>query len=495
MTKKIKFAKDESNELKLSILHTNDTHSYLDDFARRATLIEKIRKENEQKGIETLLFDCGDVFAGSIYFTMYEGQKEAELMNLLNYDAMTLGNHEFDRGSPLLANFFETIDFPVVATNIDMSQDSVLCSHVDQTVFSLLIKSLGNGERLAIFGLTTMTTTDSASPSLQTKFNDPVETAVRTVNKLKALGIKTIITLSHLGDDEDQKLAKAVAGIDLIIGGHTHRVIEKPIIINREGSLTAITQAGEYGKYVGQLDVTLSTAGTIKDIKGKLHPINQTITEAPKFKVMIDQIKREKVNVSSKIVGKTAWVLNGEREQLRLGETNLGNLVADAFFYKAKVKDLQPDLAIINSGGIRASILKGLISFGDLINVLPFSKTLMLLEVTGQNIKDALEYGLFPQVSRLQAKFDLNQATGKKLQELLILRNGQFEPIREQEKYRVVTNSFVGVGKDNFQGFQVAKVIVDNIALDVNALADYIADLPQPIKYETDQRLVYQYND
>lgn len=498
--KKIQRLHDSNSEVtNICILHTNDIHSYLDNFARIATLVKKIRKDNEQKYIDTILLDAGDVIAGSIYFMLYEGQKEAQLLNLLKYDAMTLGNHEFDRGSLILTNFLNLLKFPIIVSNINVNNDPYLKECIgnneleDGKLFPFIIKELSNKDKIAILGLTTETTVDSASPSPETLFYDPIETAQIMVNKIRNLGINKIIILSHLGEDIDKELARSVDNIDVIIGGHSHSLLVDPILISNKKSQTIIVQAGEYGKYLGELNLSFDRRGSLVKINEKIHKITKDVDNDPEFKIIIDELKRIKRETSYSIIGETSVFLDGSREHIKTQETNLGDLVADSFFYEAKRLGYDPDMAIMNGGGIRSSIPKGQITLNDIINVVPFSKYLMILELTGKQIKEALEYGILPQVSKLKIAFDMKKDMGRRLIEILLQQNDKLIPIIDTKKYIVATNSFVGLGKDNFKGFKDSKVIESNLELDVKLLANYIGTLQQPIVYETSNRIIYNF--
>ncbi|MCL1948948.1 MAG: bifunctional metallophosphatase/5'-nucleotidase [Turicibacter sp.] len=446
---------------KLRLLHTNDMHSYLDDFARLAYLVNKIRDEHP----DTLLFDAGDSVSGSIYYNLYEGKKEATFMTLLGYDAMTLGNHDFDRGTHGVLNFISSCSVPVISSNIDFSRDEAL-----PELPNYLIKN-----NWGIFALTTLETIEKAEPSPETVFKNPLNVAKEMVAHLKGLQLDGIILLSHLGKSMDERLALAVPGIDVIIGGHTHDVLYEPI---RVGD-TFILQAGCHGKFLGEFSLDLSDRSYI----AKIHDIDGKIPEDKAFEPLIRGIQKERDRFSSRVIAEAAFRLDGDRAQIKTGETNLGNLVIDAYFQKAKNLGYQPDCAILNGLGIRTSLEKGPISIGDLVKVLPYSKSLMILECTGAQIKAALQHGLYPQVSQLSLTFCDGQLTR-------VLLHG--DPLRDDQRYRVATNTFCGSGKDGFDaGFDDAVTVAKNLVLDIDLLAEYMISLLQPIRYGLDGRLIY----
>lgn len=440
----------------MKILYTNDTHSYLDDFARRSWLIKKLRDA------DALLLDSGDSVSGSIYYNLYEGAMEARLLSMLGYDAITFGNHDFDRGSAGVANFLKHLTIPLISSNVDISKDPLLNQHL---IFPYAVK-----QKMGIFALTTLETLDNAESSPETVFLDPIETAKAIVKKLQELEVKGIILLSHLGKTKDEELAQAVPDIDAIVGGHTHDALGEPHYIGK----TLILQAGCHGKYLGEADLE---AGTVT-----LHSIDETVPEDPELIPFIREMQAARDQYASLPIAETAVRLDGDRHQQKSRETNLGNLVVDAYFHKAKALGFAPDCGILNGLGIRTSIEAGPITLGDLIKVLPYSKSLMVLRTTGANIKQALSHGLYPQVSQLKIRYEEGQ-----LAEVLL----KGKPLEDHKLYTVATNTFCGTGKDGYHhGFSGAEILSENISLDVDILREYMNSLPQPIRYEPEGRIV-----
>jgi len=294
--------------MELHILHTNDIHSYLEDFARIAHIVEVNRRPH------TLLLDAGDSVSGSIYYNLYEGEMEAKLLSKLKYDAVTLGNHDFDRGSKGVSNFLKHLSIPAISSNIDFTQDPTVPNLPDHII----------RDGIGIFALTTLETLDKADPSPETLFKNPLEMAKEMVQKLTTAGVKCKILISHLGKSMDERLAAAVPGIDIIVGGHTHDVFHESLIVGN----TLILQAGCHGKYVGELHLNLQTGYH----HSKIHHINDSLPEHPDFKPLIDTLKQERDLYASRIIATSLRRLDGDREQQKTRETNLGNLVVDAYF-------------------------------------------------------------------------------------------------------------------------------------------------------------------
>ncbi len=246
-----------AQERELVILHTNDTHSQIEPFTykgdtnvggflRREAYIREVREKHPN----VLLFDAGDFSQGTPYFNIFEGYTEVKLMNAMRYDAVTLGNHEFDNGSAALAKRLKTAKFPVVCANYQF-ENKALAKRVKPHV---IVER--NGLKIGIFGLVTeLEHLVAPSVAKELTYLDPVAAAAREVAALRAAGCDLIVCLSHLGIDEnttnDRLVAEKVPGIDIIIGGHSHKKLAEPIILIN----THIYQLDSKGKEVGQITI------------------------------------------------------------------------------------------------------------------------------------------------------------------------------------------------------------------------------------------------
>lgn len=463
----------------LTIMHTNDTHAHLADVARRATLVKQIRSE----GGNSLLVDAGDVFSGDLYFTKWAGLADAQFMNLMGYDAMTFGNHEFDSGTSVLADFIHAAGFPLLSSNVDFSEDenispllksaTIIDTSDEHTtdisgVYPYVIFDV-NGERVGMFGLTTEDTSETSSPGKQVLFNEATAAAKSTVAAIEAEGVNVIIALSHLGYNRDKELAKAVNGIDVIVGGHTHTKLDAPdVVVGEGGEPTVIVQANEWGKFLGRVDVVFNSEGVVQTDKlsGSLLAVDSSVAEDAEARELLAPYNEELDELKQQVIGTTTVVLNGERNDVRSKETNLGNFIADSMLYRAKQLK-QADIALMNGGGIRASIDLGEITMGELRTVMPFGNTLMVLDVTGQQLKDGLENGIsgakledlpgkFPQVAGMRFKWDPNQPIGGKVYDIEIKTEAGFAALDLNQTYRLATNSFVAFGGDGYTSFAEA---------------------------------------
>lgn len=435
-------------DMEFTILHTNDTHGRVEEgkydgmgFAKVSTIVKDYRDRKDN----ILLLDAGDTFHGQTIVNLVEGESIVKIMNRMGYDALTVGNHDFNYGQARLKELNEMTDFPLLGTNLE-----------PKIVDSYLIKSF-KGFKIGIFGLATPETTYKTHPKNVEglTFKDPVETSRKAVAELKE---KTdmIIALSHLGMSEGSeytstKVAEKVTGIDLIVDGHSHHILKEGKMVNG----TLIVQAGEYDKNVGVVDIKV-TDNKVSSMKANLITKKDAadIESDQEVLNLIAEIKEKNDMITSKVIGRTSVVLNGERSQVRTGETNLGNLIADAIVYA-----VDADLAITNGGGIRASINKGDITRGEVITVLPFGNTVVVKKVKGKAILDAVEHGLsqypahegvFPQIGGMSFVFAEDRPVGERVLELKV----DGKPIDYDKVYKVATNDFMAAGGDGYEMFK-----------------------------------------
>ncbi|WP_156151326.1 5'-nucleotidase C-terminal domain-containing protein [Domibacillus indicus] len=466
----------------LSVIHTNDTHAHIDNAARKATVIEALREERPS----SLLLDAGDVFSGTLYFNEFKGQADLEFMNLLGYDAMTFGNHEFDLGTEPLAAFIKNAKFPFVSANVNAGADANLSSLMNETVtdkpmngevYNGIIKEV-DGEKVGIFGLTTAETKSISSPGDDVVFEDYIKEAEKAVASFEAEGINKIVALTHIGfqdggGDNDVTLAKEVEGIDIIIGGHSHDKLDEPYIDETGDEPTIIAQANEYNKFVGTLDVVFDEDGVATEYAGELIEVdaqNDDDTYVFEENAEVKKILAEKYTpavdeMKATVVGSASAALDGERANVRTKETNLGNLITDAMLAKAKTIDAATVIALQNGGGIRASIDAGDITMEEVLTVMPFGNALAIMELTGAEIKSALEHsvslapdqnGAFLQAAGLKFTYDSSKDAGSRVTAIQVNENGSYKPIEEAKTYKVATNTFTAKGGDGYTMFKTA---------------------------------------
>lgn len=280
-------ANSKADEIKLTFLHTNDVHSRIEPFpmdgsrlqglggvARRATLLQAIRKEEDH----VLLFDAGDMFQGTPYFNLFDGQIELELMTKLGYDAGTFGNHEFDNGIPGLLKHFDKAHFPFLTSNYDFSNTPLAGKTKAYTVFEK------GGIKVGVFGLgINLEGLVDPKNHQDMVYHDPIKTANNVVSHLKqTLGCHVVICLSHIGYSyqtnqvSDLVLATQTSDIDIIIGGHTHTFLDRPTEVrNRGGKLTLVNQTGRSGVNLGRIDLFVNPETQAKRYLSQVYQIDR----------------------------------------------------------------------------------------------------------------------------------------------------------------------------------------------------------------------------
>lgn len=469
-------AAETGTDFEFTLMHTNDTHAHLDNIARRISAINAVRTEVKN----SILLDAGDVFSGTLFFNQYSGQADLEFMNSVGYDAMVPGNHEFDKGPSVFADFIKKAKFPVVSSNIDFSKEPSMKDLVkneigqaaeDGKIYQAVTLDV-NGEKVGVFGVTTEDVPGISSPGPNVVFEDATEKAAATVASLKDKGINKVIALSHLGYEEDLELGKAVQGIDVIVGGHTHTKLDKPVALNADKEPTIVVQANEYSKFLGRVDLTFTKDGILKAYDGKLIELdaknaegNYVIAEDPAAAERLKELAKPVEEMKKLVVGETTVDLDGVRANVRAGETNLGNLIGDAMLEKA-AKFGGADILIHTGGGIRNSIPAGNITLAQVLDVMPYGNTVVTLELTGAEIKEALENGVskypeldgrFPHVAGMKFSFNPNLPVGSRVVDIQVKKGEGYVAIDPKATYSVATNNFLADGGDFYTVFKTAK--------------------------------------
>lgn len=505
----------------LTILHTNDVHSRIepinkydstcsaeDDaeakcFGGTARLVTAIRAAQAATN-NAILVDGGDQFQGSLFYNYYKGKAAAEMMNRLGYDAMTVGNHEFDDGPEVLRGFMDAVDFPVLMANADISAEPQLA---DVLKPSTVIES--GGEKIGLIGLTPADTDELASPGPNITFGDPIEAVRREVGKLTADGVRRIIVLSHSGYAEDQELAAAVDGIDVIVGGHSHTLLANDMegaagpyptwVASPDGTKTPIVQAGSYGRYLGRLDVIFDDDGVVTGATGGPVLLDAGIAEDAELRTRIAELAEPLEEIRSEVVAETAAPIDGSRETCRVAECEMGNLVAEAQL--DRVKDQGIRISFANGGGLRASIDQGPVTMGEVLSVLPFQNTLSTFRLTGADVLAALENGVsqveeaagrFPQVAGLRYAFDPAAEPGSRITSAEVRTAGGWQPVEPDTVYGVVANNYVRGGGDGYAVFaEKARDAYDYGPDLADVVAEYLA-ANGPYQPHTDGRITRQ---
>jgi 5'-nucleotidase len=503
----------QDSRFSLRILHTNDHHAHLEPtkygdrllggIARRRTLIDQIRAESKNNQEPLLLLDAGDIFQGTLYFNQYLGQADLDFYNALNYDASTIGNHEFDRGQQVLADFIAKAKFPIISANIDVAPESPLYGKVRPWhVLDM------QGEKIGMFGLTTPDTAILASVGDGVKFTDPIAAAKASVSALKQQGINKIVAITHIGFENDVTLAQKVPDIDIIIGGHSHTSVgnipnaNHPYpLVEKNGTKepVLVVTDWEWGKYLGDLSVSFDRAGKLIAWAGKPHVLDASIKPNPEF---ADKLKAYAAPIEAlrqKIIGKSLVALDGDRVKLRTRETALGNLIADAILARTKIDQVQ--VVLINAGGIRIGFPLGDITMGNVLEALPFGNTITRVELTGKQLTEALESGVsmaeqgegrFPQVAGIRFVWDSKLPAGKRVTKVEVKdASGKFQLLNPNQVYKVATNNFLASGGDGYRVFAEGKNLLETGYLLSDAIAEYIS-ASSPLQIRIENRIVRQ---
>lgn len=480
----------------LTVLFTNDSHGHPVKFSShsvpdvgglpaRATVVKEIRKSEQN----VLLLDAGDINTGQSVSNFFKAKPDILGYNYLGYDAMALGNHEFDHPIHVLREQMDLAQFPFLSANIRTLDGKLLA-------IPYLIKGFP-GFKAAVFGITGTETRMSADPDhvRDLIFDDEVMVAKKLVPYLKERA-DVIIALTHLGiyDDENRgsrRLAIQVPGIDLIVDGHTHSRLEAPVIIDRPGSgpPTLIVHAWQWGLVLGRIDLSIQDKEVI-DYRMEMIPINlkrikkgpdgsktfeyvgKPIAEDPELLSLLQPYADKVHRFLSETIGYAQGPFDNEGGRYR--ETALGDLVADAMRWY--LRRFEPDFALTNSGAIREGISEGPISRETIYDTLPFDSSLVFMNLKGAQVEALFDFigtiapgdGAFPQVSHgINFTMDLKRKTCKN-----VLINGK--PIDPDRSYGVVTNSYLARGGDGYAVFTGAKDQFDASVFMRGAMTDYI---------------------
>ncbi len=507
----------------LVIMHTNDVHTHIEQFnkyggfcdeedaaegkcfggvARRMTKINEIRAEYP----DALLLDAGDEFQGTLFFTQYKGEATQEFMNWLGYDAMTVGNHEFDAGPATLARFVQGVDFPVLGANVDATNDPDLAGLLRP--YAVLDV---NGTQVGVIGVVTDLTGILSSAGPNVTFTDPVAAVQQYAAELEDQGVNIIIVLSHLGYVPDQNLAAQVEGVDIIVGGHSHTFLSNTsdkakgpyptVVESARGEPVLIVQDGSYGRYLGFLKVTFSADGVAQTWEGEPILLDANVEQDPEVLARVEELAQPLNELRQQVIGETAVDLDGSRESCRFAECTMGNLVTDAILWATQAQGVQ--IALQNGGGIRASIPAGPVTVGQVLEVLPFGNTIATFEITGADLLTALENGVsraenpenegtgrFLQVSGLRYSWDPTKPAGERIVSVEVrTADGGWEPLDPEAVYKVAANNFIRNGGDEYAVFAEKAInAYDFGPLLADVVMDYIAE-HSPVQAELEGRI------
>ena len=452
----------------VTILYTNDFHSAFNPIpaywlkgspklggaAHLSTLINQIRRRDTT----VFLFDTGDMFTGMLS-NVTRGEALMEMMMSMNYDAMAIGNHEFDYGSDNFERQMNRVSFPVLGANIFYKGTN----HRYSRPYTIIER---NGIRLGVIGIIGQDARSVALPSGVTglDFLDPIPVVRDLVKELKP-EVDLIVVLAHQGKtgpqqtdaearpevqrdfDEDIRLCGEVEGIDVFVGGHAHRGIEKPFVHPKTGTL--IVQTYGYGTRLGYLKLRLKGRKVISHEGSLLKVWSDRLAPDPAVAAKIKRYMQRAAPQIGKVVGRLKARLVRDYNS----ESSLGSFVADVLREASGA-----DIAFENAGGLRADLPAGEVTNGNVLDALPFLNSLVVCDMTGAQIREVLEQGLslergLIQVSGLRATYDLSRPIRSRL---IAFQIGD-RPVDDQKTYRVATNSFIAQGGDLYQTFPQVK--------------------------------------
>lgn len=506
---------------KIVVLYTGDMHCSVEsganklDFAQLALYKQAVSNSADY----VTLVDCGDAVQGSNIGTLTKGESIVELMNEVGYDVCTFGNHEFDYGIDQLEKLMGMSDAEYICCNF-MDSDGCFVS-------PYTIRSYGE-LKIAYIGITTPYTLTSSNPEVfkdengelkysfcqdtsGEKLYNAVQNAVDT-----AIGMDAdyVIALAHLGNGEgyspygSEDVIAATSGIDIVLDGHSHTVVESREVYNKEGEPVMLTSSGSHMQYIGQVTIdTRRTTGKNDDVI-TIRLIDSSDYDRVAGKT--EGTEKEFEEILGTEIGYTAKTLSVNSENgnrlVRNRETGIGNFVADAYRSLTNA-----DIAFVNGGGIRADISEGKITYGDLLNVQPYGNMICVVEATGLEIRDALEMsyrmvegkyedengsvgesGGFFHLSGMKVVIDTSIPSGVKLDEngmfsgvegerrvkevyVLNGETGEYEPLSDSKTYTVASINYILLqGGDGFNMFMNNEVITSEAASDLQAVIEYL---------------------
>ena len=468
----------------LNILHINDWHSRIESnnkfkstcsaedegkgecIGGAARLVTAIDQERQKlQGQNVVLLSAGDNFQGSLFYTTYKGKAEAEFLNLMKFDAMTLGNHEFDDGEDVLADFLDIIKFPVTTANVKPNAQSKLGDRIKPS----LVLDIG-GQKIGIVGGLTNDVVDISSPGPNVAIEDDVKSMTAEVEKLKAAGVNKIIALTHIGYPRERDVIAKIPGVDVVIGGHSHSLLSKTdpkaegpyptMVDNPDGYKVPVVQAASYSKYLGEIKIVFDDNGVVKEATGDPIYLDKSVTPDAAVLARIKELGAPIEALKAKEVSETTKAVDGSRDNCRARECEMGNLVSDAILDRVKGQGVQ--IVFQNGGGLRASIDQGVVTMGEVLTVLPFQNTLSTFEISGKDVVAALENGAsqleegggrFAQVAGLKYSFDKSAPVNSRISAVEVMDAGAWKPIDPEKTYLAATNNFVRLGGDGYKIF------------------------------------------
>ena len=470
--------------VRVTLLQVNDVYRFTPadrgasgGLARISTLRKQIIKESPN----TIFLLAGDTLSPSVESITYKGKQMIDAWNQVGLDYSVFGNHEFDFGDAVLLERMKESSFKWLGAN-------VVSEKTGQTFGATPlfdVREIG-GVKVGIFGITLPETKVTSKPGADTIFNDPCATANKIVPQIRAAGAMAVVALTHLSLAQDKQLARCAPGIDVIVGGHEHTLLES------SSGGTPIFKMTADARQLGRIDLNIDPAlGKVESIDWKVIPVTSATADDPEFA----SVTKKYADLLTKLdtpVGRTDVELDARSATNRSQETNIADFIADAFRREAGA-----DVALVNGGSIRADdvLPAGDLTLRDVLSILPFGGDVFKIEVSGATLLQALEHGVaqtapgaepgrFPQVSGLRYTFDASRLPGARITEVTI-GGAKLDP---KKTYTLATSAFVAGGGDDYAMFKGGKNLLDKKLTDSDILRRAIADA-KVISPRTDGRI------
>jgi len=453
--------------LEFVILHTNDIHGQAlpraherrapgarsGGFAALATLIRRERDAALAAGKAVLLLDAGDLFQGTPEGNLSRGRIVVDFMNEMGYDAVAIGNHEFDFGPAIPKSIAKNLKASFLGANVIDEATGTRVPWLKSHTFALI-----KGVNVLIVGLTTsgMKSVTAGGVTDGLRFDSEKKALAALLKSLNVNGKGRMLTilLSHCGVATDEAVAKAFPALDVIVGGHSHTAIEQPRHVG-EGK-TLVTQAGAKTYYLGRIDLTVDPkTQRVISSRGRLIPVEaEKLSADPKAEAILRRYAPTIAKVMDAVLGEAKEDIRRSRGPQ---SSPMGNFLTDTMRAAGKT-----DVAFQNKGGIRSDIAKGKVRFRDVYEVSPFGNTLVTMRLTGDQIRRAMEICLatdhsFLEISGMSCRHDLRKKSGRRVLEIRIAG----KPLELKKSYSVAVNSFLAAGGDKYSVFQEGSDRVD----------------------------------
>lgn len=464
------------------VIYDNDVHCGIDGYARMAGLRDAVRDT-----AWAALVSCGDFLQGGTAGAISKGQYIVDIMKQMGYDAVTLGNHEFDYGVPRMQELLGGANLPVTCANF-FANGSLTPAYAPYIMKQYGVK------KVAFVGAVTTTALyteayafydDKGAPLYHLSEKDVYQHIQNAANDARKAGADYVVVISHLGESanvlncDSHGLVAATRGIDVVLDGHTHSVIECDYVANLDGKKIPVTQTGTKFENVGKL--VIDKHGNITP---HLVPLKDITAENARVKASTDSINALMKELTMRPICHSDYELNildaQGRQQVRYAETNSGDIVTDAYLSVSGA-----DVAITNGGGIRDGLRSGDLTYGDILGMLPYDNYLNVVEVTGAELLDVLEAccqftpvenGDFPQSAGMT--YCINKSSQPRVTDLRILdkKSGEYMPVDLSRKYQLVTIDYCITGGGLQNKLRNAKIVKENMCRYNDALITYVTE-------------------